>query len=442
MVGIKEDFKSVIAYSQGIEKPQVNALFALWYHAKQKWIDIFKGKLIYEFPEPVSFKLDADTKKRRFQQFLMDLENYDLIELARFLADCGEDSFYKNLTPEDIEFYGTNGKKVPKNAKMIKAFKYFISENDLLRHVQDRASMLVQEDRIEGTFCLSVHPLDFLSASENNHNWRSCHSLDGEYRAGNIAYMTDKCTIMCYIKSKDDEKLESFPDDVKWNSKKWRMFFYMDPEAKGVFAGRQYPFSSKQALDFTKDLVSSLTGEPFAAWTNAIVKDVIDSEGSPAFLDSNYIAWDGKLVPIETIIDPEASTLLFNDLLYSSCYDPYYAANLYKNNYILPHFHIGGPTVCLKCGDAEIEEGNRMLCKQCLEDEDYIYCYCCDKDLSHSPLYETVIDSSGRTRYICQECYNTNAHVCSVCGEPHFVFEMNYDIETDTHICENCQEEE
>ena len=28
---------------------------------------------------------------------------------------------------------------------------------------------------------------DYLSLSENAFNWRSCHALDGEYRAGNLS---------------------------------------------------------------------------------------------------------------------------------------------------------------------------------------------------------------------------------------------------------------
>ena len=43
---------------------------------------------------------------------------------------------------------------------------------------------------MEGYLYLSIHPLDYLSISETNHGWRSCHALDGEYRNGNLSYLT------------------------------------------------------------------------------------------------------------------------------------------------------------------------------------------------------------------------------------------------------------
>ena len=48
--------------------------------------------------------------------------------------------------------------------------------------------MILQDVKVSGDLVLSVHPLDYLSISDNNHNWYSCHSLDGEYGAGNLGY--------------------------------------------------------------------------------------------------------------------------------------------------------------------------------------------------------------------------------------------------------------
>ena len=100
-----------------------------------------------------------------------------------------------------------------------------------------------------------VHPLDFLSTSENTHNWRSCHALDGEYRSGNLSHMVDHSTVICYLKSGREEKLPNFPPDVLWNSKKWRVLFYMADRWDMVFAGRQYPFSTETGLDYVKNKV-------------------------------------------------------------------------------------------------------------------------------------------------------------------------------------------
>lgn len=45
--------------------------------------------------------------------------------------------------------------------KLVKAFKYFEENSRSLEDIQNYASRIIQEDKIEGTLCFSVHPLDF-----------------------------------------------------------------------------------------------------------------------------------------------------------------------------------------------------------------------------------------------------------------------------------------
>lgn len=136
--------------------------------------------------------------------------------------------------------------------KIIRAFKYFCEDKEILNEIQSIASMMIQNDKVSGILCMSVHPLDFLSVSENAHNWRSCHALDGEYRAGNLNYMADNSTVICYLKSTHKAQLPNFPEDVKWNSKKWRMLLFFDNYYDTMMAGRQYPFTENSLLLYIK----------------------------------------------------------------------------------------------------------------------------------------------------------------------------------------------
>jgi hypothetical protein len=63
----------------------------------------------------------------------------------------------------------------------------------------------LQQNKITGRLCFSVHPLDFLSMSENNCGWRSCQALDGDFRAAALAYMIDSSTVVAYIEEEDTE---------------------------------------------------------------------------------------------------------------------------------------------------------------------------------------------------------------------------------------------
>ena len=133
----------------------------------------------------------------------------------------------------------------------------------IMTHCEDQ--QIIQENTITGTLCFSVHPLDFLSSSENTHNWRSCHSLDGEYRGGNLSYMVDDCTFMCYLRSDGyDHQLPNFPHEVKWNSKKWRVLLYLSNDRTMLMAGRQYPFSSSTGMD--RVIKEVFIPERYALW--------------------------------------------------------------------------------------------------------------------------------------------------------------------------------
>ena len=169
---IKEQFCEVIRESQGIEEPQVDWLFDEWAKAKEKFIERFGG-LIYEWPEPIEFTLDEKEKRYRAASFADRVHDmYNNPVLAEFIEE-NLDGFFDNKVVKACE-----GGVIPLGMKLLKAFKYFEHNKATLRNIQDDASLLIQENKIKGKLCFSVHPLDFLSSSENTYNWRSCHALD------------------------------------------------------------------------------------------------------------------------------------------------------------------------------------------------------------------------------------------------------------------------
>ena len=181
---IEEDVYKVIQYSQGIKVPRIQDLIENWRENKSWFINkLFKEKIIYQVPEKLTFELDENSKKDKYEAFkdyVYELCNdYDLDKYLCFI-DC--DEFFKNALAKDRDL--PNGKKVKKGMKFLRTLRFLIEDDKLLEDIQNHASELMQENKVEGYLCFSVHPLDFLSSSENTLNWRSCHSLDGEYRAG------------------------------------------------------------------------------------------------------------------------------------------------------------------------------------------------------------------------------------------------------------------
>jgi hypothetical protein len=397
---IQEQFELVIHYSQEIPKVpgqrfvNTDSLFEEWLEAKRDFIETFGGKLIVELPDKVTFELSQEEKIKRVKDFLTAVDcNYDNPDLARFI-DIQKSGFYENKVVEDFEY---NGEKIPKGMKVIKAFKFFEKNPKKLENLQNAASMLIQEDKITGVLCLSVHPLDYISASENCHSWHSCHALDGDYRAGNLSYMVDKHTIMCYLRADNcDYVLPDFPNEVPWNSKKWRVWIHLSDNWDIMFAGRQYPFTSNIGLNLAKkELIEPTLNVRFTDFTSQYfaggIKLKMENENFlPSFdeeLFDKYMVINSKAVPLKDVIVDVPGSLDFNDLLRSSCYIPQYAYKVKEISYwywgdspyrtavnsifddsgkIVPKFRIGGRVSCVMCGN-QLDYSGSFVCGECYE---------------------------------------------------------------------------
>ena len=397
---IQEQFELVIHYSQEIPKVpgqrfvNTDSLFEEWLEAKRDFIEAFGGKLIIELPGKVTFELSQEEKIKRVKDFLTAVDcNYENPDLARFI-DIQKEGFYENKVIEDFEYCG---EKIPKGMKVIKAFKFFEKNPKKLEDLQNAASMLIQEDKITGVLCLSVHPLDYISASENCHSWHSCHALDGDYRAGNLSYMVDKHTIMCYLRADNcDYILPDFPSEVPWNSKKWRVWIHLSDSWDIMFAGRQYPFTSNVGLNLAKkELIEPTLNIRFTDFTNQYLTGGIklkmeDENFLPSFeedLFDKYMVINSRAVPLQDVIVDAPGSLDFNDLLRSSCYVPQYAYRVKQvthwywgdshyrtivhstydeSDRIMPKFRIGGRVSCVMCGN-QLDYSGSFVCEECSE---------------------------------------------------------------------------
>ena len=425
---IKEQFRAVISYSQDIPDPQVDYLFREWAVKKEKFIERFGG-LIYEHPVPIEFTLDDAQKRTRAMEFANTVsDTFNNPTLAEFI-DENLDTFFENKVSNN--FSG----KVPEGMKLLKAFKFFETNKSALRNIQDMASQIIQENKIKGTLCFSVHPLDYLSSSENTYNWRSCHALDGEYRAGNLSYMVDGSTFLVYLKGADGQSLNGF-GDVKWNSKKWRMLIHTNDNDSIMFAGRQYPFSSKSGIDtvlkiyndfFEKDYWGHLK---YGSWRADYIDTYVPYDATDMSdvrdLAGKYLVYANQLVNIIDVVKDGPNAMNYNDVLRSTCYQyPYYAVHCtygygYRGiDHLLEHpVVIGEEVPCLHCGNELIHTPETMRCDDCElefgteENEVFGSCDCCGARI----YVDDAISVGDDGDLICDHCFSTHAFVCDCCG--------------------------
>lgn len=448
---IQRQFNDVITYSQtGIVSPNTDDLFARWYEAKRDFIEAFGGKLIVEYPEPITFALTEEERQERINNFCAVVRNCSGAQLSDFI-ETNSEGFFNN----QVMFqYTTEAFKIPKGMKLVKAFKYFERDPETLEKLQSMASMLIQENCVSGKLCLSVHPLDYLSASENNHHWRSCHSLDGDYRSGNLSYMVDSSTVICYLKTKDDEILPNFPEDVPWNSKKWRVWLYMSDDWKVVFAGRQYPFNSMDGMNFVKDVMLPKYGHlgKFQEWMDTTMTSVSNKLNGKTFLTRNpYILIGGYIRPLWQVVVNKSGSLQFNDLISSSTYTPMYAHTSGGDSVFYPDgftagpnttVYVGGGVKCLRCGEKDIDLSGSMMCTDC----ELVYGDCDDDSIEICPacgeryIYDDGIYIESTDMVICPQCADNCCTHCDICGELMPEQYIHYDERHDRNVCSNCLE--
>lgn len=352
------------------------------------------GGTTYELDMPVTFELDTHAKEQKLNEFL----DWVCREYGQEMWAFFKDNYDGILENKLIVPWGD----FPKGMKLSKVLmkEFGLDAED----VRQKLSMLIQSNKVTGKFCLSVHPLDYLSASENNHGWRSCHALDGEYRGGNVSYMVDKVTIMAYLKSTTpDTKLPRFPADVPWNDKKWRCYFFVDTTNKLIYAGRQYPFHSDTALEIAAQLFAKMYffDLEFQKYWCAHQREAdrwgYTREESPcikpfihrclkADTEINGVHWDFgqtkiitgtpgedlRVVPLKNFIETHRDALCYNDLLDSHTYAPYVCSYESDGSIYIPYrptgkMVVGAPFKCLCCNTRLQGDSDTFFCYDCKE---------------------------------------------------------------------------
>ena len=436
---IKQQFAEILRYSQNFYNEPLNgidSLFETWYQNKRDFIfHNFDGELTYNMGN-VSFELDENAKTEKLQRFSDRVyDYYNNAPLSSWLSQITPQEFYNNLTTVEYTiplymFWPPRSKEsdlhVPKNFKVVRAFKFFEEDEDKLKQLQNEASQIIQENIVSGDLCLSVHPLDFLSLSENVHNWRSCHALDGEYRTGNLSYMLDSATVICYLRADKLGILPHFPESIPWNSKKWRILLFFSSDRTFVFAGRQYPFASTAALDIiSKKLLPLAKFGKWTSWYDTFIDNYKDERSNETFYFQRMIPVGNTLKPFKEIIHEPAIALHFNDLNRSSVYSPMWAYrrkdfDLWKTSTgcssVNTQVNIGHECICPICGKYNIIYSNMMTCPDCAEEydydnDDYRECEICGNmthidEMHHLPLSNLMV---------CDNCYEMETVVCQEC---------------------------
>lgn len=324
--------------------------------------------------------------------------------------------------------------KIPHGTKIIKALRklaeaYSFLGMELFEDFRIIHSQILNQKTLKGTLCLSIHPLDFFTMSDNDCGWESCMSWfnSGDYRMGTIEMMNSPMVICAYLKSEKDMSYCG----GKWNNKKWRQLFIIREDS--ITAIRSYPYDNE---NLTRECMS---------WLRQLAKDNWGQEYfDDYFCLENHCNIAYPAGNIERICTNIETRLMYNDL----CHDNHWTTVNKKfegQQEIHLDYCYSGKAVCTDCGAVLDEEchdsyyGNscllcfncngRLICADCGEmiyaddacwyegvpycsycyDSFMSYCVCCGEDCHHGDLKTIDVylaaDEFLRDVQMCDHCF-------------------------------------
>ena len=386
--------------------------YQVWEENKKQFLfSLLRQQLIYSVPTEVSmteeelyYKIkESGVRYTLQQQFkpefarILTTMSSELDENEKIIEKCLFDLLNINiLARQRIEkdyTFNWNGKRVKfnKGTKVTKLFRFFVNESELDILIKKYATIFNQKT-IKGDLCLSVHPLDYFSVSDNQCGWNSCFSVhDGSYRISTTGLLTSPNTMVAYLSSEDVE-YEAYNMSMTWNNKKWRTYVTMSHDQKTFHIGREYPYSNPALRQKVVEMIADLTGLEYQE---------VDRE-----------------IYINT---PDA---FYND----GFYHLYEATNIEDDEHI-DELDIAEDCYCMECGTTyDLEGVNGICCISCHPEchEDYTYVSSCG---------EYVCECCSPKLTYCQECNEVYIGEDEPLAEVYYRKEDRYYI---TEMCSRC----
>lgn len=302
------------------------------------------------------------------------------------------ETLYKNKTVYKVEFKNPDGKifKFNEGTKVMRVLRkiaeeYGLTGYEAFRNAISRFTELRQEE-VEIT--LSIHPLDFMTMSDNNNDWESCMNWQsrGGYRAGTIEMMNSDKAILAYISTKDFCATGRF----KWNSKSWRELFIIHPNTLASIKGYPYqnPSLERAVLGWIAELIKAYNGREY--YTARKDEYHFDTE-------ENFFYWLGDDERKKYQINFVAGQM-YNDFGNSNIGTAYLSKELPNTEFL--EIYYSGPWSCMCCGsDYQTDRTDALLCDDC---DEPIYCEWCGEQI----FAEDVQEVDGRC--LCPSCVAEN----------------------------------
>ena len=432
-------------------KAPLDYILREWNKSKQTLFNIFGEKLMLE--KEIEIEDGANKKISEINNYLSSLNpgtNFinSVRKLFTFNGTYFEDTYatynltqakqlFTNRVAKEFSYRNKDGKivKVPEGAKVMRVLQKIAKEFDLpdFEIFRNHISRITEIRKSKIKFTLSIHPLDYMTMSDNANGWESCMNWTqgpGSYRAGTIEMMNSPVVVVAYITTKPYYPANT---SIEWTSKSWRELIIVHPNT--ICSVKSYPYYN---IAFDKALVNWLADlvEEKTEWRYNRKKPQENLESC-----SDIKAWQDKEDKDNYFLLHFETNEMYNDFGNTDNYG-IFSINPPDNKYHTSTINYSGLMTCMCCGENGYwsDDTETVICEDC---EPSIYCCCCDERVN----INDAIEVDGE--WVCEDCYN-DLHRCMCCEDAHFEYDLTLmfvghidnqtiNIDYDEHyICSEC----
>ena len=315
-------------------------------------------------------------------------EVFDLISLPYLASNIYSGSNFSLTFPDGTKYRINTGSKIMKTLGYIAKKFHFEDNFEEFRLVHSR---ILNQKKLTGKLCLSIHPLDYITMSTNDYNWNSCMDWtdSGEYRRGTVEMMNSPMVVVAYLNGSIPMMINNEP----WSNKKWRQLFIINENL--ITGVRPYPYDNS---NLEKEVLN---------WLRQLAKDNLNWDyysGIVPYSPEESFSYHFKNYKIFYY-----TNTMYNDLHHGDRFciiSPSLPENCYRLNY-------SGPEECMSCGNTEYnyyDSEYDLLCENC---DSSVVCSCCGERYEKEDMM--LVDDL----WYCQDCAYNEISYCDISGRPH-----------------------
>lgn len=453
-----------------------------WAKNKSKLFHLLNGNLMVSVP----FEYEKDESEIRidcadklfshpfFTVFRHTVREHLYFEKHYFNWDqadafCISENFAKNIWSYAMKFPNTKGgtTQLQKNMKMIRAINKVIESDPELfeKEYQEMVnakhkyltpfqesyngrtfkqlhedfvnlhSYILNDKKIKCTLTISIHPLDFITMSDNNKNWTSCMSWqdDGCYHQGTVEMLNSNCVLCCYLHDpkdifcfgeKDSKTGErEFANEIEWqwNNKRYRQLVYITKDI--IMAGKSYPYRNDAIAKKIITEVKKLAMENMN-WNYTF--------GPERYQDMKWINGTKSMERVKGFARMHEtkkhniifeSNAMYNDMVRDSETHYWCYRNKVTHTKVV---NVSGPAKCLCCNDTLTHFTDDWDYFERFRDADSVICWKCKKDMTCSYCSRILVGKTitmfsslkpDKEKRICKCCAEYSFFTCHCCGQ-------------------------